>query len=119
MSDLPLTGACMCGAVRFEITEPLVDAGYCHCTRCRRRTGTAASLNGTLARDSLRYVRGEGHVGVWTPPKGFEKHFCGLCGSQLFSRNPEDHGVMGVRFGVLDGDPGIRPRWHQHVATAV
>ena len=45
-----LTGHCNCGAVRFEIDEPLAGASYCHCTRCQRRTGTAASANGRLAR---------------------------------------------------------------------
>jgi hypothetical protein len=118
MADLPLTGGCMCGAVRFEISEPLVDAGYCHCTRCQRRSGTAAALSGTMAPGSLRVVEGEEHVRAWAPPEGFEKLFCDACGSQLFSRNPKDPAVMGVRFGTLDGDPGIRPRWRQHVATA-
>ena len=41
-----LTGGCGCGAVRFEISEPFASANYCHCTRCQRRTGTAASANG-------------------------------------------------------------------------
>ena len=39
----PLTGGCLCGGVRFELTAPPSSAGYCHCTRCQRRTGTAAS----------------------------------------------------------------------------
>ena len=41
--ELPLTGGCGCGAVRFEVERPFVSAGYCHCTRCQRRTGSAAS----------------------------------------------------------------------------
>ena len=49
----------MCGAVRFEVTEPLVSARYCHCTRCQRRTGTAASVNATIVPGSLRVVSGE------------------------------------------------------------
>ena len=45
MTGLPLTGGCNCGAVRFEVTAPLVGASYCHCKRCQRRSGTAASAN--------------------------------------------------------------------------
>ena len=41
MTGLPLTGGCNCGAVRFEVTAPLVGASYCHCKRCQRRSGTA------------------------------------------------------------------------------
>jgi len=42
---MPLTGGCACGAVRFEVSEPLLGAVYCHCTRCQRRTGSAAALS--------------------------------------------------------------------------
>jgi hypothetical protein len=42
--ELPLKGGCMCEAIRFEISEPLPGALYCHCKRCQRRTGTAFSL---------------------------------------------------------------------------
>jgi hypothetical protein len=49
MTDPSTTGACLCGGVRFELTEPARAAGYCHCTRCQRRTGTAASDRGSTA----------------------------------------------------------------------
>jgi hypothetical protein len=45
MTDFPLTGGCNCGAVRFEVTAPLALASYCHCKRCQRRSGAAASAN--------------------------------------------------------------------------
>jgi hypothetical protein len=112
-----LTGGCGCGAVRFEITDPLVSASYCHCTRCQRRTGTAASANARLAPGSVRLTAGEDELRAWTPETGMEKLFCGLCGSALFSRPPRGE-LMGVRLGAIDGDPRIRPQWHQYVAYA-
>jgi hypothetical protein len=115
---LPLTGACGCGAVRFEIDAALMSASYCHCTRCQRRTGTAASANARMQPGSLRIVAGEDRVKTWAPESGFEKLFCGDCGSALFSRNPDDGSPIGVRLGALDGDPGVRPQWHQFVAYA-
>jgi hypothetical protein len=115
----PLTGGCGCGAVRFEVTAPLVAAGYCHCTRCQRRTGTAASISATVEPGSFRVVAGEDRLRAWKPADGFEKWFCGDCGSALFSRNPDDHDQVGVRLGAFDGDPGVRARWHQFVAYAV
>jgi len=116
--ELPLTGGCGCGAVRFEVSEPFVSASYCHCTRCRRRSGTAASANGRAAPNSFRIVAGEEHVRTWAPERGAGKSFCGLCGSALFSSKPGDPATIGVRLGALDGDPGIRPQWHQYVAYA-
>ncbi|MBA2384691.1 MAG: GFA family protein [Actinobacteria bacterium] len=112
-----MTGGCGCGAVRFEITEPFLSASYCHCTRCQRRTGTAASANARLAPGSFRITAGEDELRAWTPETGMEKVFCGLCGSALFSRPPGGE-PMGVRLGAIDGDPGIRPQWHQYVAYA-
>jgi len=113
-----LTGACGCGAIQFEVTKPFVSASYCHCTRCRRRTGAAASANARAGPGTVRVVAGGEHLGVWAPEGGFEKLFCGLCGSALFSRPPGTTDLTGVRLGALDGDPGIRPQWHQFVAYA-
>ena len=117
MPDLPLTGACLCGGVRFEVSEPFVSASYCHCTRCQRRTGTAASAQGRLAPGSFRIVAGEELVRSYQPPDGFAKEFCASCGSALWSRSPEGE-ITAVRLGVLDRDPGIRPQWRQFVAYA-
>ena len=106
----PLTGACGCGAVRYAIDAPPVAASYCHCTRCQRRTGTAASAQIQLAPGSFRITQGEEHLAAWKPGDGFEKWFCSQCGSALFSRNPADHDQVAVRMGGLDRDPGIRPQ---------
>jgi len=118
VSELPLTGGCLCGAVRFEVTEPPVSAGYCHCTRCRRRTGTAASVQTTLAPGSLRIVAGEELVRCWDPQGGALKCFCSACGGALWSRSADEAGVISVRLGTFDEDPGIRPMYRQFVAYA-
>ena len=119
MTDLPITGGCLCGGVRFAITEPLIDAGYCHCTRCQRRTGTAAAISGRIVPGSLRITAGEELVSSYEPPDGFAKDFCSACGSALWSRSPDDPNVRSVRLGALDGDPGVRPSYHAFVAYAV
>ena len=118
MADFPLTGHCLCGAVTFEITEPFVSAGYCHCTRCQRRTGSAASASGRIAPGSLRILTGEELIRVWEPPDGAPKVFCSTCGGALWSQGRDDPEVKGVRLGTLDGDPGIRPQYRQFVDDA-
>ena len=118
MPELPLTGGCLCGAVRFEVTEPLVSSGYCHCTRCQRRTGTAASPGARIAPGSLRVLAGEEHIRAYEPADGFAKVFCTACGSSLWSRSQEDPEVVSIRLGAFDDDPGIRPTYRQFVAYA-
>lgn len=114
----PITGGCGCGAVRFEVTAPFVAAVYCHCTRCQRRSGTAASANARAEPGSVRVVSGQEELRGWAPEGGSEKVFCGRCGSALFTRPPGTREYTGVRLGSLDGDPGIRPQWRQFVAYA-
>jgi hypothetical protein len=116
--DPPLTGRCNCGAVRYEIDGPLVSASYCHCRRCQRRSGAAASANVRPAPAAMRIVAGADRLRAWAPEQGREKMFCGDCGSAMFSRDPNDHALVSIRMGTLDRDPGIRPGYHQFVAYA-
>jgi hypothetical protein len=118
MPGLPLTGGCLCGAVRYEISEPLVSAGYCHCTRCQRRTGSAAAASARVVPGSLRIVSGEELLGSYDPPDGFSKVFCSACGGALWAQNPTDPDIVFVRLGTFDSDPGIRPSYRQFVAYA-
>lgn len=118
MPDLPLTGGCLCGGVRYEVAAPPLTASYCHCTRCQRRTGAAASAQARVAPGSLRIVAGEELVGAYAPAEGFVKEFCSACGSALFARDPVSGEVVVVRLGSFDGDPGVRPAFRQFVAYA-
>ena len=118
MSAPSLTGSCGCGAVRFEVSEPFTDAVYCHCTRCQKRTGTAAAVSALAVPGSVRVTAGEDRLRDWKPPGGLAKTFCADCGSHLFTREPESGEVRAVRFSAVDGDPGVRPSVHQFVAYA-
>jgi hypothetical protein len=118
MAELPLIGGCLCGGVRFEISEPLVSANYCHCTRCQRRTGTAASAQARIVPGSLQITSGEELIRAYEPEDGFPKAFCSACGSALWSVSPESGQPISVRMGAFDDDPGIRPGAHQFVAYA-
>jgi hypothetical protein len=118
VADLPLTGGCLCGAVRFEVTAAPYQAGYCHCTRCRRRTGTASSVNVSLLPGSLRIVSGEDLVRCWDPQGGALKCFCSACGGALWSRSADDPDAVSVRLGAFDDDPGVPLTYRQFVAYA-
>src|SRR4051812_34456000 len=98
MATPHLTGACLCGGVRYEVSEPLVDAGYCHCTRCQRRTGTAAAASARVRPGSFRIVAGQELIKAYDPGDGgFLKAFCTACGSALYSHHPEDRSIMAIR----------------------
>ena len=116
----PLTGGCTCGAVRFCLTAPPRDAGWCHCSRCRRRTGGPASVQAHLEPGTFELTHGAERVTEYVPqPGGFVKAFCATCGSHLYSREPGGWAQVSVRFGSFDDDPGVRPSYHQRVESAV
>jgi hypothetical protein len=113
-----LTGGCLCGGVRFEVTKPPLHASYCHCTRCQRRTGTAASAQAAVERGSVRITQGEELVRAYQPAGGWAKLFCTGCGSALFSAPPGETEPASVRMSAFDEDPGVRPSFRTHVASA-
>ena len=118
MAEPVLTGGCLCGGVRFELTEPPHAAGYCHCTRCQRRTGTAASAQARLAPGSFRITAGEELVKTYEPPNGFPKCFCSNCGGALWSKDPDTGEVASVRLGTLDPGHDVRPSFRTFVDYA-
>ena len=119
MPEPATTGRCLCGGVRFALSEPPAAAGYCHCTRCQRRTGTSQSAQARIDGRTFTFLAGKDLVKAWRHPDGgFEKCFCRECGSHLFSRDPGDATQMSIRMAAFDGDPGVRPAWRTFVDYA-
>src|SRR5215203_860188 len=112
MPEPSISGGCLCGGVRFELTRPAEAAGYCHCTRCQKRTGSGSSAQARIDGTTFRLLQGEALVQAWRHPEGgFEKCFCRECGSHLFSRNPDDPRGMSIRMSAFDEHPGIPMTW--------
>ena len=113
--DEVISGSCLCGAVRFQVTLPFRRAGVCHCSRCRKHSGSAAGIQGRVPRKQFRLASGDDLIRVFRPEGGAAKAFCMECGSSLFGGTWPDGPEVSIRFGVLDGDPGIRPQEHTFV----
>ena len=113
----PITGGCLCGGVRFEVTGTFIRAGHCHCSRCRRHSGTFGLTQGRVRREQFRLLCGEDLVRVYGKGEGAVKAFCSRCGSSLFGGTWPDGPQVSIRLGAIDGDPGIRPQFHTHVAS--
>jgi hypothetical protein len=114
----PLQGGCLCGSVRFEITSAFLSAGYCHCTHCQRRTGTASSANGRVPQEGFQILQGAEQLRAYQPEGGVPKLFCATCGSALFSGDPFSDAEVAVRLGTLDRAPDIRLHYRQFVDSA-
>ena len=113
----PVRGGCLCGAVRFEIVAPFRRASFCHCSRCRKHSGSAALAQGRVAREGFRLLRGAEYVKVFRPDDGMAKAFCVACGSSLFGGTWPEGPEVSIRLGTLDDDPGIRPQYRSFFAS--
>lgn len=110
MSDTPFKGSCLCGAVTFEVAPPIIFYQYCHCSRCRKATGSRHGASLFIKVAQLVYTAGEEHVRRFELPdaKFLCNGWCDRCGSALpwLSRNGK---YALVPAGAMDEDPGARP----------
>ena len=112
-----ITGSCLCGGVRFEVEPPFIRAGHCHCSRCRKHSGTFGLTQVRVGREQFRLLQGGELIRVYGKGQGAVKAFCSVCGSSLFGGTWPDGAQVSIRMGAFDGDPGIRPQFHTYVAS--
>jgi hypothetical protein len=117
-STFLVRGSCLCGGVRFEVTEPFRRANHCHCSLCRKHSGTFGLTQGRVPREAFRLVSGADLLRVFRPAGGTAvKVFCSVCGSSLFGGTWPGGEEVSIRLGSLNGDPGIRPQYHSFVGS--
>lgn len=105
-------GACLCGAVRFEIAGAFDGFFLCHCGRCRKGTGTAHAANLFSQGAVLRWLTGEKRLKIYrVPDTRHQKCFCTECGSPL-PQMQMDGALLVVPAGSLDTEVSIRPNAH-------
>ncbi len=104
-------GSCLCNGVTFEVTGNLGIFQYCHCSRCRKFTGSAFASNIIVAREHFRWLSGEDLIKRFVPEdtKHFATAFCTRCGSALPWLAKSEKTVI-IPAGTLDSDPDIRPQ---------
>ncbi len=112
-----LTGSCLCQGVRFEIDGELSAASHCHCSMCRKAHGAAFGTYAAARADQFRIVTGAGLITRYASSPGIVRTFCSRCGSTLQWLRESKPEAVEVALGVLDGDPGVRPSFHIHVAS--
>ena len=106
-----VSGGCLCGGVRFEVNPPFIRAGHCHCSRCRKHSGTFGLTQARVKREQFRLVQGADLIRVYGKGQGAVKAFCITCGSSLFGGTWPDGSQVSIRMGAFDGDHGIRPQF--------
>ena len=107
-----MTGSCLCGAVRFEVTEPFTRVTQCHCASCKKLSGGPGTVNGQVASAAIRILDGQELLQTYQPPEGSAKTFCRSCGSNLFGAGWPQSERASVRLTTLDVAPERKPELH-------
>jgi hypothetical protein len=101
-SERTLAGKCLCGAVHYAVLDEFVYAANCHCSVCRRATGSTFKPFAGIERDKLSITKGSDSIMVFGDENGNDTR-CKVCGSFLYS--------------VVVDDPTIRPTQHIFVGS--
>jgi len=110
MNERSLSGSCLCGAVRYVASGQEQRFYHCHCTRCRKASGTGHASN-LFLQGTLAWSSGEELIRSYQPPDAerFTNTFCEVCGSRV-PRFIERLGMVFIPAGSLDDEPEMRPQ---------
>ena len=110
-------GACLCGAVSLRISGEKSDIIHCHCSLCRKNSGTAYATNGFINTADFEIVSGDDCLTTFAFKPGRNRHFCTQCGSPVYSSNDQDPTRLRIRLGILTSDISERPISHNFVTS--
>lgn len=111
-----IKGSCLCGNVRYEIHGSPQAMYYCHCSMCRKATGSAFATNMLVSENDFVFKSGHAAIKAFQSSPSEHRYFCPDCGSPIYSRAEARKGLISVRCGTLDDDPSTRPA--EHIFTA-
>jgi hypothetical protein len=112
-----LRGSCLCSAVAFVLTTPLLAMGMCHCGICRKHHGSAFATFVEIRREGFLLLSGAAAVRIYASSPGVERHFCVGCGAKLLFLMHDYPDLLWVAAGALDDAPARRPEYHLFVAS--
>jgi hypothetical protein len=110
MIESSLSGSCLCGAVRYVATGTEQLFYHCHCSRCRKASGTGHASN-LFLQGTLTWRSGQELIRSYKPAEAerFTNTFCEVCGSRV-PRFIEKLGLVFIPAGSLDDEPEMHPQ---------
>jgi hypothetical protein len=113
---VPVTGGCLCGEIRYRVTEPALETNFCHCRMCQKFSGGPFSVGSTYHAGAVQFTKGEPRYYKSSPFA--ERGFCVNCGSSLTFRalvpavTPAWADWILLFTGSLDNPAPNVPTWH-------
>jgi hypothetical protein len=111
-----VTGTCLCGSVRYEVSGPFDMMAHCHCSMCRKHHGAMFSTFVAAPLAGFRYTAGEELIQVFQSSEQGRRPFCSRCGS-VTPTIMKDLDLVLLPAGNLQDVPGARPQMHMFAAS--
>ena len=114
-------GGCLCGSVRYVVAGKLASAGYCHCSDCRKFTGSAFSVTVPVPTAKFKLLAGNTRTFTTIADSGnaLTRHFCAECCSPIFGSSSRQPDVVSVTAGSFDDPESIVPGHQGWLASRV
>lgn len=111
-----MRGECLCGNVQFEVLVESLGVYQCHCSLCRKQSGSVSNSATILSQAEFRWLKGEAGIARWRKSTGFRSEFCSDCGAPVPNILGET-GFVWVPVGLIDGSPQLKVVAHLHTAS--
>lgn len=103
MLEMSHVGSCLCNEVKFSVTNEIKTVYHCHCSLCRKQTGTGANAATLVSKDKFEWLSGFELIHTYKKETGFTSSFCSKCGSPVPNLVGTTH-FMWIPLGLLDKD---------------
>ena len=111
-----LAGSCLCRKVKIQVPDRFDWVGYCHCSECRKFSGSAFASGAGVDFEDFKITEGEEFVTYYHKTEDTDLGFCSNCGSSLFSKKLESK-IYYILLGILDDSPTQKPASHIFVGS--
>jgi len=110
-------GKCLCGDIQIKVNGNISDIIHCHCSLCRKNSGTAYATNGFINTADFEITSGVTKLTSFSFKPGRNRHFCSQCGSPVYSTNEDEPTRLRIRLGIFDSEISERPISHNFVSS--
>jgi ADP-ribosyl-[dinitrogen reductase] hydrolase len=113
-----MRGSCLCGQVRYEVSQLDSPIRHCSCRTCRKAHAAAYNTSASARQEHFRWLAGADRLTAYESSAGKHRYFCSRCGTQVIAQHVGSDTVI-LRMATLDDDPGQRPQGHIWMSHAV
>ena len=112
-----IQGNCYCGQCSFEASGELFDVLHCHCSNCRKLTGSTFSTYGGVSKENFNWLCEPSEIREFQSSQYVSRYLCGTCGALIASIDKKEQNTIYLSIGLLEPGITVKPEYHQYVAS--